>query len=224
MTLFKFYYNFTIFVELIIPFVPIFYGLKNWYKISISIKLILIFLILDWSIYWLSLYLYNMSQNNLFLHYLHSFFGSLFILLSFYYLLMSKVEKQIIIFLIIINSIIVVMDYISFGENKDFNFLSGGWIDLIIFVVSTYYFTINFVADERKGEPFYTEYLLFSLTLGLQFFVKLIDVFLRIFLSDTQNHATLTIQEGILYSYFMFFSILLYSYIFFKLKPHEQMQ
>lgn len=223
MTLFKLYYNFTIFVELIIPFVPIFYGLKNWNKTSISIKLILFFLILDWLIYCYSFYLYNLGQNNLFLHYFHSFFNNLFILLSFYFLFTSRFEKKTLIIFIILNSIIVLFDYFYFKENNDFNFISGGWIDFIIFILSTYYFVINFISIEKNNEPFYIENLLITLTLSLQFFIKLIDVFIKIFLFDTQNHSILSVQREIIYSYFMFFSILLYSYIFRQIKTYEKL-
>jgi hypothetical protein len=222
MTLLKFYFNFTIFIELIIPSVPIFLGLKNWNRMPKSIKLVLLFLIIEWIIYITSFYLFKLRQNNLFLHYFHSLFSNLFILLSFYNLFLKKVEKKTIIILIILNSIIVLIDYIYFIENKDFNFLSGGWIDLIIFIISTYYFTINFISVDKKDKSFYAETLLISLTLGLQFFIKLIDVFMRIFLSDTQNHSILSIQAEILYSYFMFFSILLYSYVFYQVKPYVQ--
>ena len=182
MTLFDFFYKFTIFVELIIPFIPIFWGLKNWNKMSIALKLILVFIIVDWLIYWSSFYLYDLAQNNLFLHYFHSFFSNLLILLSFHNLFKSRIEKKTVTILIILNTIIIVLDYIYFKENKDFNFLSGGWIDLTIFIVSTYYFTVNFISVEKKNNHFHTDNLLISLTLSLQFLIKLIDVFMRFLL------------------------------------------
>lgn len=222
MTLFKFYLNFAVFVELIIPFVPIFYGLKNWNKVSISLRLIFFFIFVEWLIHCYSFYLYNLGQNNLFLYYFHSFFSNIFILLSFYNFFISITEKRVIITLGILDNTILLFDFIYFKEYKNFNFLSGGLIDLVIFLLSTYYFATNFISVEKKNNPFYVESLLISLTISLQFFIKMIDVFVKFFLFDTQNHSILILQEEILYSYFMFFSILIYSYIFCKVKSYEQ--
>lgn len=188
---------------------------------ELSIKFFLFYLIAEFVIYLISDYYYYKRQNNLFLQYYSSFFNSSLLILMFYNLFKKNYEKTTLRLMFIINITLLFVDYEFFSKNKGYNYLSGFFINLVILLISIYFFQKELKIIKENNVLQNGTTLVISLVIILQFFIKLIDIFLQKFLLETQNYAIIILQEKNIFSYFMLFSLIFYTYAFYNIKISE---
>lgn len=222
MTLLKFFFWFSIFVESIFPIFPILIGWRHRNKMNLGVTFFICFLITDLILYWMSDYYYLKKQNNLFLHYFHDLFGNTLILLMYCFFFKSQREKIIIFSLLTLGNLALLIDFLFFSQQNDYNFYSATLTKLIVLVMSIYYFSTTFLLPQNKNKENSDVNLMIALTLTFQYFIKLVHVFLENFMVDTQNHAYLLIQEANIYSCFMLSSLIFYTYAFYNIKRNEK--
>lgn len=220
MTPFKFYDLFVTIVESF-PIIPIIIGLIKWKRLPVGIKYFMGFLLTDLIINKIGdYYYYILHRNNLFLHYYYSLFQSTFILLSFYFFLKEKIEKKTLTILYIFCLFLLIIDFL-FISKINYNHFSGPIINFIILSICVYYFSKNIFYENDNSKQIMVTSLNLSLVILLQFFVKFIDTFLEKYLLEAQNNAFLWLQIKDIYYYFMLLCLIMYSYIFYKIKFYE---
>lgn len=221
MTPFKFYFWFAIFTESV-PLLPIIIGLKQWNRLPIHFKYFLIFPIADLFLNLVSDYYYFRHQNNLFLYYFRSLFEVVFILTAFYYGSTNKIVRVILLFLVVLNILLLIIDLFSVSK-IGVNRFSGIYINLSIALCAGYYFVTNLKKQPNQAaEPFNDAFLLISMTVFVQFFVKFIRIFWLKYLVEAQTSAFWWLQLQNVYYYFMLLSFMTYTYVFYKLTARER--
>ena len=221
MTPLKFYYIFGIFVESF-PLVPIILGAKKWRQLTLGIKLFIGFLVAEFLLNCLTdYYHFVLHRSNLFLFYFYSFFQSTFILSAFIYFFRNRVEKIYVICLWILGVFFLISDFL-FVSKINYNYLSNFCINLIIAGVALYYFITTVKVDNTKRRQQKEVQLVISAAVTLQFFVKLVNIFIEKYLLETQYNTFLTIQTRNVYAYFMLLSLIIYTYAFDKFKADEK--
>jgi len=219
MTSFKFYFWFAVFVESF-PIVPIFLAFKKWKVLPVIIKFFIGFLAADLLLNLVGDYFYYLQRHNLFLNYLYSLFQSVFILLAFWSFVKRKAEQLLILSLLLLNIVLLIIDFLFISKIGS-NYISGFYINLVICFVSVYYFFKGFVNTKYQKKIPNDFFLTLSLILALQFFIKTIDIFLGKYLMETQVNAFLWMQVRNVYSYFMLFSLIIYTYVLYNFRTNE---
>ena len=217
MASYRFYIWFAVFVELF-PLVPFLVGVQKWKVIPLGLRYFLGFLLADFIINLVSNYLFLIRINNHFLYYLYSFQYSIFLLPSLRQLSRYRAERLIITILIAFSLLILIIDFF-FISKIGTNYLSGLLINFFIFLISIYFSAKEFGKNGKSGTN--DLFLNITLILSLQFFIKSIETFLGKYLLETQTNAFTWIQARNLYSYFMLFSLIAYTYVFSIYKTDE---
>ena len=217
MTSYKFYVGFAVFVELF-PIVPFLVGIQKWKIASPGIRLFFGFLLADFLINLVSNYLFLLLVTNHFLYYFYSFQYTIFLFPALFYFFKNRKERLIIVILLGISLLLLTVDFL-FISKIGINYVSGSFINFIIFLISIYYSSKEFGKNDKKS---INEILLnLALILSLQFFIKSIETFLGKYLLETQTNSFLWTQVRNVYSYFMLFSLIAYTYFFSILKTDE---
>lgn len=220
MTLLKFYFGFGLFVEYV-PILPMLLGIKKWKGLPTGIKFFVGFLVAEVLFNGLTdYYLFALHRKTLFLFYINSFLQSSFVLAMFWCLFKTKREQNSTFNLWCLSFALLVIDFL-FVSKMDYNYFSQFCINLLISGLSFYYFYTTFpTTNLKKYLPNETE-LIISAALVLQFFFKIVNIFLEKFLLETQYNAILNIQTRNVNAYFTLLALLIYAYAFYKFKANE---
>jgi hypothetical protein len=214
MTAYRFYIWFGLFVELS-PLFPLIMGITKWQILSMELRYFLLFLFSELLFYVVQDYLFYYQINNLFLYYFNSFFQNLFVLSYFYLIFVSKKEKRITLFLIVFGIIISIIDFLFISKMGN-NYFAGYMIDLVLFITGSYYLK-TYSLKISTNSFLQNANLLIVVAIIMQFFVKMIDIFLQRYFIETQNFGIVWLNEKIIYYYFMFFAFCVYTYIYYSM-------
>lgn len=210
MELLKFYKLFGPLVEYLY-LIPLAAGIVKWKKLAPALKWIVIYLFFDYAISLVSNYTYKVLRvNNLFLFYYYSFFWNLTVCCFFYRI---TEYKRSIFFLLVSGSVLVGFDYFLTAGDQGMNYISGLYINLVLFSLSTYFL---FTKMDRMEVS--SPLLLVLLALTIQFFIRSLDIFSKKYLLQSAYYGVFWFYEAIIYGYVMLLANAIFTYAFYLVK------
>ena len=210
MELLKFYRLFGALVEYLY-LVPLVAGIVKWKKLGPALKWIVIYLFFDYVINLASNYTYKVLRvNNLFLFYYYSFFWNLTVC-SFFYRITEY--KRSIFLLLVSGCVLVGFDYSLTAADQGINYMSGLYVNLILFSLSTYFL---FTKMDRMEVS--SPLLLVLLALTIQFFIRSLDIFSKKYLLQSAYYGVFWFYEAIIYGYVMLLANAIFTYAFYLVK------
>lgn len=210
MELLKFYKLFGPLVEYLY-LIPLVAGIVKWKKLDPALKWIVIYLFFDYAISLVSNYTYKVLRvNNLFLFYYYSFFWNLTVCCFFYRI---TEYKRSILFLLVSGSVLVGFDYFLTAGDQGMNYISGLYINLVLFSLSTYFL---FTKMDRMEVS--SPLLLVLLALTIQFFIRSLDIFSKKYLLQSAYYGVFWFYEAIIYGYVMLLANAIFTYAFYLVK------
>ena len=211
MELLRFYELFGPLVEYLF-LVPLVFGFLRWKKLNVALRWVVVYLFFDFVISLCSNYIYQVrGSNNLFLSYYYSFFWNLCMCGFFYGI---SVHRPRIILWLVAGSALVVADYVLTAGDQGMNYRSGLVVNLVWFVVCTYYL---FARMDTLEAPL----LLILLALTMQFFVRSVDIFTKKYLLQSAYYGVLWFYEAIIYGYIMLLANAIFTYAFYLVKRYK---
>lgn len=191
--------------------IPLAAGIVKWKKLAPALKWIVIYLFFDYAISLVSNYTYKVLRvNNLFLFYYYSFFWNLTVCCFFYRI---TEYKRSIFFLLVSGSVLVGFDYFLTAEDQGMNYISGLYINLVLFSLSTYFL---FTKMDRMEVS--SPLLLVLLALTIQFFIRSLDIFSKKYLLQSAYYGVFWFYEAIIYGYVMLLANAIFTYAFYLVK------
>lgn len=191
--------------------IPLAAGIVKWKKLAPALKWIVIYLFFDYAISLVSNYTYKVLRvNNLFLFYYYSFFWNLTVCCFFYRI---TEYKRSIFFLLVSGSVLVGFDYFLTAGDQGMNYISGLYINLVLFSLSTYFL---FTKMDRMEVS--SPLLLVLLALTIQFFIRSLDIFSKKYLLQSAYYGVFWFYEAIIYGYVMLLANAIFTYAFYLVK------
>jgi len=191
--------------------IPLVSGILKWKKLDTALRWVVIYLSFDFIISLVSNYTYQvLGINNLFLFYYYSFFWNLTIC-SFLYRISGF--KRGISFLLISGCVFVVFDYFLTVGDQGMNYMSGLFVNLTLFALSTYFLFIKMETMEASSPL-----LLVLLALTIQFFIRSLDIFSKKYLLQSAYYGVFWFYEAIIYGYVMLLANAIFTYAFYLVK------
>ena len=191
--------------------IPLVAGIVKWKKLDPALKWIVIYLFFDYAISLVSNYTYKVLRvNNLFLFYYYSFFWNLTVCCFFYRI---TEYKRSIFFLLVSGSVLVGFDYFLTAGDQGMNYISGLYINLVLFSLSTYFL---FTKMDRMEVS--SPLLLVLLALTIQFFIRSLDIFSKKYLLQSAYYGVFWFYEAIIYGYVMLLANAIFTYAFYLVK------
>lgn len=191
--------------------IPLVAGIVKWKKLDPALKWIVIYLFFDYAISLVSNYTYKVLRvNNLFLFYYYSFFWNLTVCCFFYRI---TEYKRSILFLLVSGSVLVGFDYFLTAGDQGMNYISGLYINLVLFSLSTYFL---FTKMDRMEVS--SPLLLVLLALTIQFFIRSLDIFSKKYLLQSAYYGVFWFYEAIIYGYVMLLANAIFTYAFYLVK------
>lgn len=210
MELLRFYKLFGPLVEYLFV-IPLMSGILKWKKLNLALRWVVIYLLFDFVISLISNYTYKvLGVNNLFLFYYYSFFWNIAVC-SFFYRISEY--KRSIFFLLVSGCVLVIFDYIFTVGDQGMNHRSGLYINLVLFVLSTY-FLFTRMDKMEVSSPL----LLILLALTIQFFIRSLDIFSKKYLLQSAYYGVFWFYEAIIYGYVMLLANAIFTYAFYLVK------
>lgn len=202
-------------------FVPIVFAMLNWEKLAVEQKWFTIYFVLyaiTTIVQYIVLEFYNSSNS--FCFFIYSLIDCFCIFQMYKTMFQKQANKKAIVFLFAIGfcSLLVDLFWLTGFKNSE-NYFSEVVISICIFIMSILYLIETFTNNIQKNINELNVFI--GMCFMIKYFLKAIFSFFHKYLFETQVNFYLIVQLDNFYNFFIIVTLMISTFIFYKLKFHS---